>query len=90
MELARFLKQRDIIFIISAGAISTQVVALSDLITTTIIVPIINNYSDQEEGFENAKSNIKGIRVEHGKLIIALIRITILLILLIALFKMMY
>lgn len=90
MELARFLKQRDIIFIISAGAISSQVIALSDLLTTVVVVPIINNIREYEEGFENAKSEIRGVKFEHGKLLVALIRVIILLLMLLLLFKLMY
>jgi len=90
MELARFLKQRDIIFIICAGSISTQVVAIADLITTSFVVPVINNFRDKEEGYENASLTIKGIRVEHGKFMIAIIRLLILVVLLYLLFTLMY
>lgn len=79
MELARFLKQRDIIFIICAGTITTQIVALSELLTTSFIVPVINNYRKSSETFETATVTIHGVKMEHGKFVIAFIRLIILL-----------
>lgn len=90
MELARLLKQRDIIFIVCAGTITTQVVALAELLTTSFIVPIINGYRNTSETFENASMTVRGVKVEHGKFVVALIRVILMILLLVMLYKCLY
>lgn len=74
MDLGRFLKQRDIIYTLCAASISTQIVLIADLVTTSCIIPLINNDSNNVENFI---VNINGAKMELGKLLVAIIRLLI-------------
>lgn len=88
MELARFLKQRDVIYTLCAASVSTQLVIIADLLTTSIVVPIINNHKGDD--IETFKVNVNGADIEIGKILVACIRFIIVVILLYMIFRLMY
>ena len=44
MELKNYLKNRDFAFFLCTGSIATHIILISDVITTSIILPIIDRY----------------------------------------------
>jgi len=77
MNLGNFLKQRDIIYTLCAASISTQIVLIADLITTSFVMPIINNNTPPDNTVEKFVVDFKGSKIEAGKLLIAVIRLII-------------
>lgn len=94
MDLGKFLKQRDIIYTLCAATISTQIIIMSDILTNSFIMPLLNNNgmpsqindksnnSFNSDNIENFTVDIKGAKMEMGKLFIALIRLIIIFIIL--------
>jgi hypothetical protein len=109
MDLGKYLKNRDFIFFLCTGAFATQVILISDVITTSIIIPIIDkkffNNSIQKNNVENLKniglinnpnSEIKNIsliveknniKFDIGKIIHAILRLIIVIIILRIIYK---
>lgn len=89
MELGQFLKQRDVIYTLCAASISTQIVLVADLITNSCIMPIIDkNHNDKK--IENFTLNVKGAKIELGKLLIAIVRILIIILILYIIYYLTY
>lgn len=82
MELGKFLKQRDIIFTLCAATISTQIVMFADLLTNSCIIPFINKNATNKNNVENFVVDLKGAKIEAGKIMVAFIRFAIILIIL--------
>jgi hypothetical protein len=78
MDLTKFLRQRDIIGTLCAATLSSQLVVFADLLTTSCIIPIIN----QNKRIENYHVRVGGNKVEIGKILISLIRFCVILIML--------
>lgn len=76
MDLGKFLKQRDIIYTLCAAAISTQIVLIAELITYSFIMPFINMHTE-DKTVENFVVNVNGAKIELGKLLVAIIRLAI-------------
>ena len=77
MDLGKFLKQRDIIYTLCAASISTQIVLIAELITYSFIMPIINHRTNEGDNVENFIVQINGAKIEVGKLLVAIIRLSI-------------
>lgn len=91
MEIGKFLKQRDIIYTLCAAALSTQIIAIADILTTSVIVPIINNSGTTEvEPMEKFIVDLKGIRFEIGKILICIIRLFVVIIMLYVIYHVVY
>lgn len=88
MDLKNFLKQRDILYTLCAASISSQIVLIADVLTSSFIVPVMNKNAQQR--IENFSIDMKGIKIELGKLIIAIIRLMIVLLTLFILFKFLH
>lgn len=78
MDLSKFLRQRDIIGTLCAATLSSQLVVFADLITTSCIIPIINKNGTVEKFC----IDIRGAKIEIGKILFSLIRFCIILIML--------
>ena len=90
MDLVRFLKQREIIYTLCAAALSTQIIGIADSIVTTIIVPCLNRDVDNNHAIENFTINVRGARIEFGKILIALIRVVVVILLLYLIYFIIY
>lgn len=101
MELNNYLQSRDFIFFICTGAIASQVIAITDSITRTCIMPYIkkkmnkdnntnntnnNIIKDQEEKYKD-KEEFKNIEIDYEELMVAIIRLIITIMVLNILYK---
>lgn len=89
MELGQFLKQRDVIYTLCAASLSSQIVLIADLVTNSLIMPLINKNNDDKK-IENFVVNLKGAKMEIGKLLIAIIRVLIVVIILYVIYYLTY
>lgn len=90
MELGKFLKQRDIIYTLCAASISAQIVIIADALTSSCIIPIMNRQSSTERTVENFVVDMGGAKIELGKIIIAIIRLIIVMLILYTAYYFMY
>lgn len=78
MDITKFLRQRDIIGTLCAATLSSQLVVFADLLTTSCIIPIIN----QNKRMENYHIRMGNGKIEIGKILISLVRFCIILVML--------
>lgn len=90
VELHTFLKQRDVIFTLCAAVIATQIVMFGELLTNSCVVPIINKHTPHPHTIENFIVDLNGAKIEVGKILIAIIRFSIVAILLYFIYYIMY
>lgn len=90
MDLGKFLKQRDIIYTLCAASISTQIVIIADLITSSIIMPLIDRNVNTGDNIENFYVQVNGAKMEIGKMLVALIRLGIVSIMLYSIYYLTY
>ena len=88
--LHTFLKQRDIIFTLCAATIATQIVMFADLLTNSCVMPIINKDAANENTVEKFVVDLKGAKIELGKILVAIIRFTIVALLLYIIYYLLY
>ena len=78
MDLGRFLRQRDVIYTLCAASISTQIVIIADLVTQSCVLPFFDKKTtDGSSSVESFAVDVRGAKIELGKLFIAIIRLII-------------
>jgi large-conductance mechanosensitive channel len=77
MDLGRFLKQRDIIYTMCAISITTQLILVAEIITNSFILPVINRNTVDDNKIENFVVQLKGAKIELGKLLAIIIRMIV-------------
>lgn len=91
MELFSFIKNNNVLYTICAASLSTQVVGVADTLVNNVIVPVMDmNVIKEEDKTEHMTVRLGNLTINHGKIIIMILRIIIIVFILYIIYKLVY